>query len=489
VLAWVSSEPTPTQQSLQEWMRHRYELGTESSTPPAYVSLIMKMGYLSSQRDSVVLITVRGKQLLETRNPAIVLDGLMLECIGFYEVLECVARVGSANGKLVFNELQDRFPYWKSTAQYEWRLGWLHSLGCLERSARVYICTGTGRGALSKYEYSKPPLPPATASAVQTREGTPQTSRTFPDLIEETEPDAPVAVDDDPPAPLLVVKEEGDRLAERIKRASLESDDATGFERVLVETFRFLGFEAEHRSGPGDTDVLVKAPLGQETFSAVIDGKSSRHGKVSKQQIDWWALGRHKTQHRADYILVVAPGFSSGDLLDNAAKTEAALITADDLAAVVRLHGSTPLSLTDLRELFRYVGHPELPLQRIQEKAAEVARLQRLLPDILRTFERSYQVGIMGPLTADALHLRLALDYGRAEYSKEEIETGLELLCTPLIGALRRVNDTTHTIQMPITSVGRRFQAQARQLLDAGEQTRGDMIAISNTIGRESPRS
>jgi hypothetical protein len=169
----------------------------------------------------------------------------------------------------------------------------------------------------------------------------------------------------------------------------------------------------------------------------------------------------------------VAPSFSSGDLLDNATKTEAALLTADDLAAAVRLHASTPLSLADLRDLFRYAGHPELPLQRVQEKAAEVARLQGLLPDIIRTFERSYRAGVLEPVSADALQHILARDYGRAVYSKDEIGAGLEVLCTSLVGALRRVTDRTYALQMPITSVGRRFQAQARQLLDAAQPEPG----------------
>jgi Restriction endonuclease len=268
---------------------------------------------------------------------------------------------------------------------------------------------------------------------------------------------------------VLVIRDEAERLAERIRTAALESSDATGFERVIREAFQFLGFIAAHKSGPGDTDVLVTAALGQETYRSIVDGKSSRHGRVGNQQINWLALGRHRLQHRADYILVVAPSFSSGDLLEDAMKTDASLLSADDLSAVVRLHASTPLSLIDLRELFRYAGRPELPLQRVQEKAAEIARLQHLLPDILQTFEHSYRVGVSGPIAADSLHLILARQYERAVYTKDEIVAGLELLSAPLVGALRKVTDTAFALQMPITSVGRRFQAQARQLIETAE--------------------
>jgi hypothetical protein len=176
-------------------------------------------------------------------------------------------------------------------------------------------------------------------------------------LDEDAAPTESQQEETEPPA-VVVVRDEAERLADQVRSAALESTDSTGFELAIAEAFRFLGFQAEHKSGPGDTDVLVTAALGQETYRAVVDGKSSRHGRVGNQQVDWMALSRHKSLHKADYILVVAPNFSSGDLLDNAVKTDAALLTAEDLAAVVRLHASMPLSLVDLRELFRYAGMP-----------------------------------------------------------------------------------------------------------------------------------
>jgi hypothetical protein len=78
---------------------------------------------------------------------------------------------------------------------------------------------------------------------------------------------------------------------------------------------------------------------------------------------------------------------------------------------------------------------------------------------------------VAGPIAADSLHLILARDYGRAVYTKDEIVAGLELLSAPLIGALRKVTDTAFALQMPITSVGRRFQAQARQLLETADSS------------------
>ena len=457
---WVQAHPNAVPSGLFTWMRQQYELGAGTSTAEGYIQLVVRMGYLDVVRGSVNL-TDRGRTLVANRDGQFVLGNLLNECLGMREVLDTTAQLGTASSKALFVKLQGMFPSWKTTAQYDWRLQWLHSLGCLEKAPGGYIITAQGLSALRKP--IAPQTTPSTSPALSAQLTPAEESEenTIPSNVQTDEVDAPT---------ILVIRDEAKRLADRVRMASIESTDATAFELVIADGFRFLGFEAEHRSGSGDTDVLVSAELGQETYRAVVDGKSSRHGRVGNQQVDWMALARHKSLHKADYILVVAPNFSSGDLLDNAVKTDAALLSADDLAALIRLHASTPLSLVDLREIFRYAGRPELPLQRVQEKVAEVARLQGLLPDILQTFEHSYQVGVAGPIAADSLHLILAREYGRAVYTKDEIVAGLELLSAPLIGALRRVTDSAYALQMPITSVGRRFQAQARQLLEAANQ-------------------
>lgn len=470
ILQWIHQHPIAQDAELYSWMQARY--GLNPRTPKNYTDVADHMGLLTIARDHRVTLTGQGQEFVragETERVQLVLHALMRRFRGTYQVLDTVARSGVGDGKSLLGGML--VPSWTSPHQYDYRLGWLHSLGCLEKVAGGYVITQLGRRTLEEYASNH-----AGLENIEMRQSSPHESlevATDEDAAElEQRPAAsPAEVKhEQEPFALQVVRDETDLLADRIRAAGLESDDAVAFERAIADAFTFLGFKAEHRSGPGDTDVLVTAPMGQETFSAVVDGKSSRHGKVGNRQIDWLALGKHKEQHHARHILVVAPSFSGGDLLDNAAKVDAGLISAEDLAAVVRLHASTPLSLADLTELFRYPGQPERPLQRIQEKAAEVARLQQLLPDIIRTFERSYASGVFDPVSADALHHILAHDYGRVVYARDEITAGLEILCAPLVGALRRVTEATYALQMPIASVGRRFQAQARQLLDARDR-------------------
>ena len=143
----------------------------------------------------------------------------------------------------------------------------------------------------------------------------------------------------------------------------------------------------------------------------------------------------------------------------NAERTGAALLTANDLAEVLRLHAAAPFTLPDLRDLFRYPGKPDVPLSRMREHARETRRLQQLLPDILDAVVEAYQYELYDPVNADALLLPLASRRRGRAYSREEVTAALELLCVPQIGILRRVGDDRYVLQMPKETLTRRLRA------------------------------
>src|SRR4030042_1306122 len=51
-----------------------------------------------------------------------------------------------------------------------------------------------------------------------------------------------------------------------LKEKQFKSDSPTEFETVIRDAFDFLGFEAELIGGKGDTDVLLTANIGSESF-------------------------------------------------------------------------------------------------------------------------------------------------------------------------------------------------------------------------------
>src|SRR3972149_4805306 len=109
----------------------------------------------------------------------------------------------------------------------------------------------------------------------------------------------------------------GDNLITmRLKEAQFKSDSPTDFEEAIKDAFNFLGFEGELIGGKGDTDVLLTANIGQESFKINVDGKTSKSGKIIDRQIDWISLRDHKRKNKADFIVVVGPSFSGRNLLE-----------------------------------------------------------------------------------------------------------------------------------------------------------------------------
>ena len=96
-------------------------------------------------------------------------------------------------------------------------------------------------------------------------------------------------------------------IVKRLKVSQFKSESYTQFEEDIKEAFNFLGFEAELIGGSGDTDVLLVANIGKESFKVNVDGKTSRSGKIIDRQIDWLSLRDHRDKRKADFVVVVGP--------------------------------------------------------------------------------------------------------------------------------------------------------------------------------------
>ena len=253
-------------------------------------------------------------------------------------------------------------------------------------------------------------------------------------------------------------------LPERLVRAATNSKQPAEFEAVLADAFTFLGFRAKQVGGAGDTDVLLEAPLGRDAYSVVVDGKTSASGKAS--QFNLLPIVNHRALHKAKHALVVAPGFSGGDLLGYAKEQGIALLTATDLAEVVRLHEESPFSLIELEELFRYHGAPETPLKRLRTAFEGKVKLDELPRILVSRIASLYKMGLVGPVTADALFHHLVSQFREVRYSHETIEATLLVLASPLVGALSK-EKAGYSLTMPLQTLEKRFMV-------LGKRTRED---------------
>ena len=199
------------------------------------------------------------------------------------------------------------------------------------------------------------------------------------DGIDETEPA--------PPAPpvVAIVPNDFERSAAELLAAGTDSSNPGRLEQCVAAALALLGFETEVIGRSGNTDVLAIAPLGVDRYTMVVDAKSTSGGRVSEHQINWVSLRDHREANGADFVVVVGPDFSSGQLRDRATDFSVCLLTTTELAELVRRQAETPVSLTELRPLFAASPLARAALEVVDAAAERRTRRKHLIERILHT--------------------------------------------------------------------------------------------------------
>lgn len=238
-----------------------------------------------------------------------------------------------------------------------------------------------------------------------------------------------------PSAALLL--EPAQRIVDSLQRAELDSANSVAFEQAVRNAFDFLGFQARHVGGSGQTDVLVEAPAFAGAYSAIVDAKSSRHGRIGDGSVDWNSLDDHRRNAGADYALLLAPDFAGGNLLKRAEHFGVTLMRGAALAELVRLHAGTPFSLIELRRLFETSGTNDRAMDDLKLVSRTAATQWQLIGEVLDYFHhREF---------SDATNAWHALSYAKEVQGGqapllEAVEAAAALLSNRLLGILRQVN-------------------------------------------------
>lgn len=254
------------------------------------------------------------------------------------------------------------------------------------------------------------------------------------------------APDADAPA-LAVVAPHPQRIADGLMLAAVDSGAPARLEAAVAEAMRFLGFEADHIGGSGRADVVAYAELGVDRYSIVLDAKSSGQGRVMEGQIDWVTIQEHQRHERADLSCVVGPAFAAGRLPERAGEYRTRLLTAEQLAQIVRLHAETPLNLSELRPLFSDAPELDAVIRDLRTAASERARRGRLLRRLLETIDNLNRAQPDAVLAKPDLLLgsMLAQPGEPKGTTRTEIEAALNLL--EATGILRRSNGEGYVSQ------------------------------------------
>ncbi len=144
--------------------------------------------------------------------------------------------------------------------------------------------------------------------------------------------------------------------------------DSSKFKRLEVcvsDALRYLGFEVKDMAKPGEPEGVAYAyptptlSAPSETvaapplYSFTFDAKSSEGMKAQTNNINLAGIKEHMLREKANYALVIAPGYQDGALEVRCEQQAVTPITARDLGKLLEYtveHGAIPV--TELRNMF-----------------------------------------------------------------------------------------------------------------------------------------
>ncbi|RVQ09478.1 ATP-binding protein [Sinorhizobium meliloti] len=189
-------------------------------------------------------------------------------------------------------------------------------------------------------------------------------------------------------------RQSGTHIAQILLNAQHNSANSRELEVVLADALRYLGFQVKEIGGSGEpegiataysfsqartpTDDDPKPPLYKFTY----DAKSSKHETAKTGNLSLDGINEHRLRYKADYALVVAPGFEAGALPTRAEQQKVSPIRARDLGRLLEYtveYGAIPLDV--LANLFQK-HHPDDVTSWIDELEASLKKSRKLTIDV-----------------------------------------------------------------------------------------------------------
>jgi hypothetical protein len=240
----------------------------------------------------------------------------------------------------------------------------------------------------------------------------------------------------------------------KLEKSQTKSQFPNEFEEAIKDAFDFLGFKAEWIGGSGDTDVILTANIGKASYKITVDGKTSSSGKIPDSQIDWYSLKDHKEKNQANFVLIVGPNFSGGNLEKRAEADGVFLLKTEHLILLVKAHSEFPFTLTELRNLFAGKGDRSSQLD-------DILTQNRTRKDFLNQFKivikemQSLQDGKLGYFTFTSLVGREKLD--NVDIEPEEIQAIIKLLELPFIRAVESISPNDYILSLGMKDLSNLF--------------------------------
>lgn len=219
------------------------------------------------------------------------------------------------------------------------------------------------------------------------------------------------------------------------------------FEEAIAEVFRYMGYDAKHIGGSGETDVVVRWKNNEgKTITAVVDGKSKTSGSVAHSDISDVALETHKEKNDAEFVAIIGPSFSGDTIKNHARKKGFALVTDSELIDIAKSSKTLGLSLTDIAHLFKVPNG----LSHLDELITARKRELDIITLVVATFVK--EQGAIDSLSARDLYFLLRST--NLSPSLEELLNTFEMLSKEEVGILSEVKNASAAENITYSMIG-----------------------------------
>jgi len=426
-IRYINGQQVVSRAQATQWFAQHSMVGTRFVAN--CTQLLLRLEIIAADGDEAWFVGDFGQQLLDAPQGThykLMATWLLQNVVGMQEVLHIVATAGSKGLRL--QEVDEALkPYYSDKSPVpnaQDRTDYLRACRCLQSVGRSGLrITPLGRDLATSF----PPEPGVEVTVVPA----PFTRQLVP-------------------------------MADALERDGRDSEHPERFEETLRACFDTLGFRVFKRGSPGDTDILVVAPLGIERFSFIVDAKTNRHGRI--RDLNAPNIKKHRERYAADYALIVAPDYERGEsVLEQAENYQIVLMTTAVLRQLLELHTTTPQNLRCYQALFERSGIlDELP-RAILAMAEQRNRAFDLALDV---FETLSAIDLRGPIPAQEIEWVLLGKLGTRP-TPEEARQALQLLAHPAIGAVHMDGDHTVSVTMNRTTLQATLQQLALRVCDA----------------------
>jgi hypothetical protein len=240
-------------------------------------------------------------------------------------------------------------------------------------------------------------------------------------------------------------------LCEELRQAQHDTTNPDRFELAVKAAFEALGFEADRIGGSGEADVVAHASLGEDTYSLVVDAKTTQPGRA-RGDINYDPIKGHQEQHEADYALVVASAFSQGNTVQHASNRSVGLLTTEGLIELIRESQRRGLSLYVLRDILAHPGVIGVELGSQRGERADLAAVARAVLGVFEEHQRGDDSS--SGLSQDQVFW--ILRGARSRFPESRISQVIQLLANPAIGVLEG-RKGGYVLTVPASMVPRRI--------------------------------